>query len=563
MATITNQPGQLNFGNPGDTIVFAPQSLTGVSLPGRRTYKFDRLSGGSGSTRAVIFRDQSDITIAPGSIFDNANIGFEKCSRVTVKKCTFRNLRNRSGEGTHVVYANLLTDSEISENNFENQYGAGVDTCIFLRDPRRSKFNRNRFYPQVHEAIHIFWYSFGSETWSVQTNENEIIGIERHGIESQGCAFDYECNRNHVSKRFRDGINLSIATGGEFGNGSYKTTKNIQVDGNVCDNSGFTPSHWSQCMGIEAMGDIRVTNNYIVRGGQGIAYTTNSPGTIISGNKFKDQGGHEIVTDPPHEKAIAPRPENFTGNVFNYTGAIPAYAELIGNAPAPNPVPPPPPPAIAPPKLTSYFTKVKVEALPGAVIEKRSGASDWKLVTLDKDGFDHDFDFDPNTNEILSKWEFYYIQTANGFESDEAKAQIGINPDPQPMPTITAPTGDKLEIGKEYECKGTGAGTLTWGIDRLGDGAPDIASGTGASFKFTVPADSNETQRIEVKMYDGVGAAQPRVFALVKPTPTPTPTATTTEHEVTFTVPVDGQAVAIKRRVAVTATGERKVTALS
>lgn len=90
---------------------------------------------------------------------------------------------------------------------------------------------------------------------------------------------------------------------------------------------------------------------------------------------------------------------------------------------------------------------------------------------------------------------------------------------PQPtMPVITEPAGDKLEVGKEYECKGAGTGTLVWGVDRIGDGAPDIASGSGNGFKFKVPSDSIPgTHTIEVKMRDDKGNAQPKVFALVPP----------------------------------------------
>jgi hypothetical protein len=424
MATVTNQPGQLNFGNPGDTIQFeGTHTLSNAIFPGDRNYTGSgRITGGNQWT--VIFKNAANVRIT-GLLFDNANLLLEQCRNFHIST-PFRNMVGRGEEKSHAIRCVQLRDSTII-GDFKDMLKA--DTCIEGWDALRCTFSNGKFV-NVHEGIHFTWFS-PSQLWDCYFDKNIIDGIRRHGIELQRFARKISVKRNHISRRLANGIGLSIATGGD---GGYEGTQDIEVDDNVVDNTGFPMPDPSQCMGIELMGRAKCRNNFIVNGGQGIAITYNPPNTEVTGNRFKGMPKNWcIVADPPRDKYITPI--GLETNDYDYDGAIPTAEQTTGGT-----VPPIPP-----------------------------------------------------------------------------------TPEPD-VPVILTPTDGKLEIGKQYECTGSGTAPLNWGIDRLGDGLADFASGTGASFKFTVPADSLETQQIEIKLRDFTGASTSKKYPLVKPT-APTPSA--------------------------------------
>ena len=79
---------------------------------------------------------------------------------------------------------------------------------------------------------------------------------------------------------------------------------------------------------------------------------------------------------------------------------------------------------------------------------------------------------------------------ANGFDSfNVARAVLTTRPG---IPRILSPvSGTELAPDERVTVQGAGD-TLTWSVDRLGDGAAAFASGTGPAITFTVPADATE-----------------------------------------------------------------------
>jgi hypothetical protein len=424
MAIVTNQPGQLNFGNPGDTVAFeGTHTLSNAIFPGDRNYAGSgRITGGNQWT--VIFKNAANVRIT-GLLFDNANLLLEQCRNFHINT-PFRNMVGRGEEKSHAIRCVQLRDSTIV-GDFKDMLKA--DTCIEGWDALRCTFSNGKFV-NVHEAIHFTWFS-PSQLWDCYFDRNIIDGIRRHGIELQRFLRKGSIKNNHVSRRLANGIGLSIATGGD---GSYEGTQDIEVDDNVIDNTGFPMPDPSQCMGIELMGRAKARNNFIVNGGQGIAITYNPPGTEVTGNRFKGMPKNWcIVADPPREKYITP--VGLETNDYNYTGPIPTAEQTTGGT-----VPP-------------------------------------------------------------------------------------IPPTPEPMPVITAPTDAALTAGKEYIATGTGKGLLYWRADRIGDGLGDFAQGSGASFKFTVPANAMTAQTIELFLKDetGVEVKRPYAIALSQPVPADDP----------------------------------------
>jgi hypothetical protein len=75
-------------------------------------------------------------------------------------------------------------------------------------------------------------------------------------------------------------------------------------------------------------------------------------------------------------------------------------------------------------------------------------------------------------------------------------------PEPTPSfldpPTIMSPAvGVVLATGQQVTAEGRGT-NLSWSIDRIGDGLPAFATGSGSSITFTVPADATSHQKIRM-----------------------------------------------------------------
>jgi len=87
------------------------------------------------------------------------------------------------------------------------------------------------------------------------------------------------------------------------------------------------------------------------------------------------------------------------------------------------------------------------------------------------------------------------------------KSDTSGNPPPAPGAImITAPAeGTAFSPGQTVTVQGSGS-NLSWSVDRIGDGLPDFASGAGASFTFSVPADANSVQTIEIKLTGAEGS---------------------------------------------------------
>ena len=65
-------------------------------------------------------------------------------------------------------------------------------------------------------------------------------------------------------------------------------------------------------------------------------------------------------------------------------------------------------------------------------------------------------------------------------------------------PAITSPAvGTVLAAGQQVTAEGGGT-HLSWSIDRIGDGLPAFATGSGSSITFTVPADATSSQKIRI-----------------------------------------------------------------
>lgn len=126
-------------------------------------------------------------------------------------------------------------------------------------------------------------------------------------------------------------------------------------------------------------------------------------------------------------------------------------------------------------------------------------------------------------------------------------------PTPAPAPStagITAPAkGALLSPGQQVMAQGVGS-NLAWSIDRIGDGLPDFASGTGSSFSFTVPADADPSQTIVIKLTGAGGYSASQTHAIgsaAQPAPTPGVSS--------ITAPTPGTVFTPGQRITVQATG--------
>lgn len=80
-------------------------------------------------------------------------------------------------------------------------------------------------------------------------------------------------------------------------------------------------------------------------------------------------------------------------------------------------------------------------------------------------------------------------------------------------PKITNPaSGTVLLPGQTVTATGTGT-SLTWAVDRINDGLPNIAQGAGSSITFTVPADSTTAQHIHLTL-TGTGGSDARDYPI-------------------------------------------------
>ena len=85
-------------------------------------------------------------------------------------------------------------------------------------------------------------------------------------------------------------------------------------------------------------------------------------------------------------------------------------------------------------------------------------------------------------------------------------------------PTITSPAvGTVLATGQQVTAEGRGT-TLSWSIDRIGDGLPAFATGSGSSITFTVPADATSSQKIRL-LLTGDGGSDTKDYE-IKASPT-------------------------------------------
>jgi len=102
-------------------------------------------------------------------------------------------------------------------------------------------------------------------------------------------------------------------------------------------------------------------------------------------------------------------------------------------------------------------------------------------------------------------------------------------PPPTPPPTTTSVNinspaqGTTFTSGQSITAKGSGT-NLVWGIDRIGDGLGDFASGTGSQITFTVPSDSTASQTIEIKLSGDSGTVKQMHNIVLSTSPPPSPT---------------------------------------
>jgi len=73
---------------------------------------------------------------------------------------------------------------------------------------------------------------------------------------------------------------------------------------------------------------------------------------------------------------------------------------------------------------------------------------------------------------------------------------------------ITSPMGGETALVAGQTVRATATGTnVTWTVDRISDGVPEYARGSGSEFTFTVPADSTTQQRIVLTATSSEGTA--------------------------------------------------------
>ena len=100
--------------------------------------------------------------------------------------------------------------------------------------------------------------------------------------------------------------------------------------------------------------------------------------------------------------------------------------------------------------------------------------------------------------------------------SDEVTTVIGNETDVPP--TITSPAvGTVLARGQQVTAAGRGT-NLSWSIDRIRDGLPAFATGSGSSITFMVPADATSRQTIRM-LLTGEGGSDTKDYD-IKASPT-------------------------------------------
>ncbi len=104
--------------------------------------------------------------------------------------------------------------------------------------------------------------------------------------------------------------------------------------------------------------------------------------------------------------------------------------------------------------------------------------------------------------------------SAGGIAGFDNFLEAGV--DPADPTVITSPSpGSVFNPGQSVTAAGTGD-NLSWEIDLVSDGQPYFDSGTGSSITFTVPADADETQVINIKLI-GDGGTVSREYAIEVP----------------------------------------------
>jgi hypothetical protein len=85
-------------------------------------------------------------------------------------------------------------------------------------------------------------------------------------------------------------------------------------------------------------------------------------------------------------------------------------------------------------------------------------------------------------------------------------------------PAITSPApGTTFSPGQTVTATGTGT-NLSWSINRVGDGLPAFATGTGSSITFTVAGDSTTAQSIQITLTGDGGMAE-QIHPIGSPVP--------------------------------------------
>jgi fibronectin type 3 domain-containing protein len=105
---------------------------------------------------------------------------------------------------------------------------------------------------------------------------------------------------------------------------------------------------------------------------------------------------------------------------------------------------------------------------------------------------------------------YYFSVTAYdtaGNESDHANEVMTVSGNETGVPpTITSPAvGTVLATGQQVTAEGRGT-NLSWSIDRIGDGLPAFATGSGSSITFMVPADATSIQKIRMLLMGDGGS---------------------------------------------------------
>jgi hypothetical protein len=120
-------------------------------------------------------------------------------------------------------------------------------------------------------------------------------------------------------------------------------------------------------------------------------------------------------------------------------------------------------------------------------------------------------DADPSQTIVIK------LAGAGGYSATQTHAIGSAATQPAPTPgvsSITAPTpGTVFTPGQRITVQATGA-NLAWSIDRIGDGLPAFASGTGSSISFTVPADATPSQTINITLTGAGGYSATQIHSI-------------------------------------------------